>query len=550
VSTIPPSKKIARTAITISIIACFIVPLLFAADGVQAETYVFDGSARSQVRITQTTTIQISGLNTSAIANGSKIIFNATYPSSSNVNGYTASYSSVQIDATPAPSRVSDIMTDAFENKYKQYEWAIDKNTSSSFSIVVTTRFNADITGDLGQLSYADTIGTDAYPEYRSPTGMVQSGDPAIVSKKNELLAGATSESDAVDKIINFVKTNIPTQDEKVDKDAISSLNSPKGNCVNRAHLAMALLRSAGIPARCVSGSIYGDKYSVSYPAQGGTATTEVTWGSGSHVWIEVYYPGEGTWIPYDAFMDKGFVDSRHVKMAVSNDFDPGSPSTRGDAGMLLVYGAAPKVNINTAVSSANLVDSIALHYRYKELTPPAGIFMIGRQMQVSDVPTATPTIIPTPTPLPNNTTVTPTIRPNQTTKTPTPKPPTPTPTFDYAKHNVSGAIVDASTGVPISGATVMLDTMQLSASDTGMFTFLYGVADASYTLTVSAPGYMTQKEVIMPHNADMEMTVRLVPLAVSPSPSPTPKPSPSVDMLAALAALACGAILRRKTRP
>jgi transglutaminase-like putative cysteine protease len=549
VSTIPPSKKIARTATTLFLIACFIVPLLFAAGGAQAETYVFDGSARSQVRITQTTTIQISSLDTSAIVNGSKIIYNATYPSSSSVNGYTASYSSVQIDVTPAPSRVSDIMTDPFENKYKQYEWAIDRNTSSSFNIVVTTRFNADITGDLSQLSYDDPIGTAAYPEYRSPTGMVQSGDPAIVSKKNELLAGATSGSDAVDKIINFVKTNIPTQDEKVAKDAVSSLNSPKGNCVNRAHLAMALLRSAGIPARCVSGSIYGDKYAVSYSVPGGTATTEITWGSGSHVWIEVYYPDEGTWIPYDAFMDKGFVDSRHVKMAVSNDFDPGNPATRGDAGMLFVYGAAPRVSINTAVSSANLVDTIALHYRYKELTPPAGIFMIGRQMQVSDVPTATPTITPTPTPFPNNTTVTPTIKPNQTIKTPTPTIAA-TPTFDYAKHNVSGTIVDASTGVPISGATVLLDTMQLSASDAGKFTFLYGVADASYTLTVSAPGYMTQKEIITPHNADMDMTVKLVPLALSPSPSPTPKPSPSVDILAALAALACGAIFRRKKVP
>jgi len=134
---------------------------------VSAETYVFDGTARSQVRIAQTTTIGVSGMDPSTIPNGSKIVYNASYPSSSNVNGYFISFSSVQVDADPAPSSISGVMADKYGNKYKQLVWDIDSNTSPSFDIVVTTGFNADIKGDLSPLSYEDTLGTSAYPEYR-----------------------------------------------------------------------------------------------------------------------------------------------------------------------------------------------------------------------------------------------------------------------------------------------------------------------------------------------------------------------------------------------
>lgn len=540
---LPISKQVARAILSLFVIACIIAPCIVGA--ASAETYVFDGNARSQVRIAQTTTIQISDIDPAHLPNGSKIILNATYPSSSNVNGYFISSSNVQIEASPSPSSISDIMADQYGNQYKQLTWDLDENTSASFSIVVTTRFDADVTGDLSPLSYDDRIGTDQYPEYRSPTAMVQSGASAIVSKKNLLLSGVTSQADAVDKIINFVKTSIPTNDDSVPKDALSSLGSSKGNCVNRVHLALALLRSAGIPARCVTGLVYGDKYSVSYPMDGGTATTEVAWSSGSHVWLEVYYPQEGSWVAYDPFMEKGFVDSRHVKLAVCKDRNPDDLSTYGEAGSMYVIGVNPKVSIKTAVSSSGLKDTIALHYRYTRQYPSRGTFMMAREMKISSAPTLTPTS----TPKPNNTTITPTVKPNKTTVTPTPLPTAFLP-VDYTKHNVTGVIVDASTGTAIQNATVLLDTIQLSATRAGKFTFLYAVSNGSYVLSVSAPGYMTEKQMLMPNNADMDVTIKMVPLAVSNTPSPTPERSPGPGVFAALAALAGGMLLRRKKSP
>lgn len=51
---IPPSKQPVHTLLSIIIAACFIVPLvLYAAADTSAETYVFDGIARSHVHITE-----------------------------------------------------------------------------------------------------------------------------------------------------------------------------------------------------------------------------------------------------------------------------------------------------------------------------------------------------------------------------------------------------------------------------------------------------------------------------------------------------------------
>ncbi|BAI61904.1 conserved hypothetical protein [Methanocella paludicola SANAE] len=534
----PKKEQMARAILSILTIFCLIIT--YTAGSASAETYIFDCTARSQVRITQTTIISVSGLDPMTIPNGSKILYNASYPSSSNVNGYFISSSGVQINADPAPSSISGIMTDKYGNKYKQLAWDIDSNSSRSFDIVVTTGFYADIKGDLSPLSYEDTIGTSAYPEYRAPTDMVQSDAPAIINKKNVLLSGVTSQAEAVDRIMNFVKTSIPVDDPDVPKDALSSLSSSKGNCVNRAHLALALLRSAGIPARCVQGLVYGDEYTVSYTVDGGKGVTKITWGNGPHVWVEVYYPDEGAWVAYDPFMDKGFVDSRHVKLSIGKDDNPDDASTRGDVGMLYIDGASPSVTFTSDVSSSSLQDSISLRYKYTKQSPK-GVFMIARELRSSLAPTPAPT-----------------LKPNNTTVTPTPSPvislvPTTQPTIipgDNAKHNVSGTIVDASTGASIQGATVVLDTVEISASQTGKFAFLYAVTNGSYVLSVSAPGYMTEKQVLMPNNADIDVKVKLVSLSNSTTPTPTAKPSPAPGILLALAALAGGMLLRRGRAP
>ncbi len=458
-----PGASVRRTLSSIFIVALFILPF----PGAMAETYVFDGTAGSVVRVTGTTTIHVSGIDIAHIANGSKLIFNATYPTSSppDINGYSATYSNIRLDVSPAPSYASEVRRDQFNNQFVQYVWEKDRIVSSDFDIVITTQFDADVRGDLSPLSYDDPVGTPAFPEFRSSTDMAQSDDPAIIEKKNALLAGVTSEAQAVDRIISFVKANIPVQDTGVQKDAVSSLGSHKGNCVNRVHLALALLRSAGIPARCVSGLVYGDKYVVTYPYGGGTASTD---------------------------------------------------------------------------STSGLRDSYSLRYWYTEPSPD-GTFMMGRSMQSSTAPTWTPT---------------PTIRPNNTTATPKPSElpgttPNPTPAGgDVARYNLSGTIIDQGNGRPVQGAIVMLDSIQLNASQSGRFLFLNALSGGMYNLTVSAPGYVADRRAIVPNGGDMDVTIILKAEKASARSSSPWNPLPGPGFIVALAALACGALLRGKRKP
>lgn len=540
--------------IAVALLAVLVVGCILAACGVGAafaETYVFEGTASSSSRITETSVFYLYNMNPSAIPNGSKIVYNATCPASSGSGGYSIVVSDVRFDVRPAPSSISGVMEDGFGNDYRQIVWDIDRSSGSSLTLTVITSFDVDISADMAPLSYNDALGTAAYPEYRAPTDLVQSADPAIVNAKDSLLQGVTSEAEAVERVIDFVRVSIPDDDPSVPKDAVTSLGSSRGNCVNRAHLALALLRSAGIPARCVSGMLYGDTYSVSYPISGGVATTQVSWEDGSHVWIEVYYPDEDAWVPYDPYMDSGFVDTRHIKYAHSIDYALDA-KTRGEVGLLTVKGPTPSLTFHMDVSASGLKDSIALKYRNVRSSPPVGTIMIARELRASLASTPTPT----PTPGPYDATPTATIGPDAVSATPvvtavaspmltiSPGP------VDASKHNVTGTVVDNATGMPVSGAAVRLDAAMTSADASGAFAFPYAVSVGQYTLAVSAPGYGEDEQVLTANGTDMAVDVLLVPDAAAHTPTPTPTPTPAAGLLAFFAALAGGGLLARGRAP
>jgi hypothetical protein len=90
--------------------------------------------------------------------------------------------------------------------------------------------------------------------------------------------------------------------------DALTTLVTGWGNCANYAHIALALVRAAGIPARLVHGYSFTKPYSL--PT--GNDPIEASWGQGTHAWIEVYYPSLG-WVPYDPQRDLHHVDTHRV---------------------------------------------------------------------------------------------------------------------------------------------------------------------------------------------------------------------------------------------
>ena len=65
---------------------------------------------------------------------------------------------------------------------------------------------------------------------------------------------------------------------------------------------------------------------------------TSFGWGNELHVWVEIYYPQKGTWVPYDPGLNKGFVDTRHVMSGTALDTNVENPATGGALYFIHLY--------------------------------------------------------------------------------------------------------------------------------------------------------------------------------------------------------------------
>ena len=102
--------------------------------------------------------------------------------------------------------------------------------------------------------------------------------------------------------------TTVATPPEEV-------LSARHGVCQDFAHVAIACMRSVGLPARYVSG------YLRTIPAPGAPKLVGV---DASHAWLSVYSPGLG-WVDFDP--TNGIMPSHdHISVAFGRDFSDVSP--------------------------------------------------------------------------------------------------------------------------------------------------------------------------------------------------------------------------------
>lgn len=91
---------------------------------------------------------------------------------------------------------------------------------------------------------------------YLSDSSNCQVSNPEIVSLARQLTGGLTNPWDKARAIFNYVRDTI-SYDYYYDTyyGAVGTMHSEEGNCVDQAHLVIALYRAAGLPARYVHGS-------------------------------------------------------------------------------------------------------------------------------------------------------------------------------------------------------------------------------------------------------------------------------------------------------
>lgn len=226
---------------------------------------------------------------TATLDRGSTLEITLPIPQGWEQPGHRETILALEVEGDPAPNRTWD-ETDRWGNIWRTLRWVRPGGE------VAATRHLQVVT----ETQYGPIFSSSPYPvvkrdlpwdvsQWLWPTSFVQSNRPEIGKRAAFLTAGCRTELEAVVRILNWVRANVRYAcarelcEPVLRCDALFTLEKLKGNCVNFANLAMALLRAAGIPAR---------------PVHGFVADREKS--SAGHAWISVYFPDLG-WMDFES---------------------------------------------------------------------------------------------------------------------------------------------------------------------------------------------------------------------------------------------------------
>jgi transglutaminase-like putative cysteine protease len=185
----------------------------------------------------------------------------------------------------------------------------------------VETRPRPMITVDPRSDALATPDFRDAFAEYLERTPHADWG-PAIDEQAARLAAaaggGVVSQLLAIHRFVHSHLSYVPGSTYVgVPIDAVFARG--EGVCQDFAHLAIAMCRSAGIPARYVSGYLF-----TSDDASGAAPSDDEVVEVQTHAWFEAAVPGVG-WVALDPTNGRD-VQLRHVAIGRGRDYDDVPP--------------------------------------------------------------------------------------------------------------------------------------------------------------------------------------------------------------------------------
>lgn len=192
--------------------------------------------------------------------------------------------------------------------------------------VVATSTVQTSSTGVTGQgvpWAALDDV-RDRHVEFLTRSDWVR--PPADLLAELEPARGrAGTPSEYAHAVCDFIndRLNYVESATEVTSTGADAWEARSGVCQDFAHITLGVLRSAGIPARYVSGYLHPSKD----PAIGEEVSGE------SHAWIEWW---DGTWVGFDPTNDR-LADAHHVVVARGRDYADVPPlrgiySTRGDS--------------------------------------------------------------------------------------------------------------------------------------------------------------------------------------------------------------------------
>ncbi len=153
----------------------------------------------------------------------------------------------------------------------------------------------------------------DQFYEFLTPSAFVVCDDPRVAAAARELTE-IESPAEVVEAVSNWSRDQLLYEAGATDVSTTSSeaLDGGRGVCQDFVHVAIALLRACGIPARYASGYLH--------PQEDATIGDSVT--GQSHAWLEAWL---GEWYPVDPTSGTE-VGERHVLVARGRDYGDVAP--------------------------------------------------------------------------------------------------------------------------------------------------------------------------------------------------------------------------------
>ena len=201
-----------------------------------------------------------------------------------NLNGVSAATSNSTSKTTASTNKSTAAKTIAkTTNKTAAKKTATKTTKTTSKTTVKTVKINKAIIKLIPKSILNSKYKGESLKKYLSSSTNCQVKNANIKKLAESLTKNCKNNLQKAKKIFNWVRDNIAYEKyPNTRKGAAKLLVSKKGNCVDQAHLTVALARSAGIPARYVNAN--NCKFSTGYTS--------------GHVWAEFLI--EDTWVAGD----------------------------------------------------------------------------------------------------------------------------------------------------------------------------------------------------------------------------------------------------------
>ncbi|WP_407424782.1 Ig-like domain repeat protein, partial [Methanobrevibacter sp.] len=172
-----------------------------------------------------------------------------------NVANYIKSNNQAPNYGSSAVGKVSyNVLPDAFSRILAFYK-NNDKYMPNYVKIVQGSGSSSS-SYSVGGMNVRNTI-TNLGPYYQA-TSNCQVNNAAIKNLVNSLTAGLTTAKEKATVIFNYVRDKVSySYYYDTHKGAVGTLNAKSGNCVDQAHLLIAMYRTAGLAARYEHGTCY-----------------------------------------------------------------------------------------------------------------------------------------------------------------------------------------------------------------------------------------------------------------------------------------------------